>query len=87
MSCVLNIANDGSEDEIIHCFNPKKPCHAGRQQLKSQLSVLDERSRDNLFENITDSDVEDAVDDLMYLTLLMLKMTLTSRIFTVVLFS
>ena len=35
-----------------------------RQQLKSQLSVLDERNRDNPFENITDSDVEDAVDDL-----------------------
>ena len=35
-----------------------------RQQLKSQLSFLDERNRDNPFENITDSDVEDAVDDL-----------------------
>ena len=42
----------------------KEPCHAGRQQLKSQLSVLDERSRDNPFENITISDVENAVDDL-----------------------
>ena len=29
-----------------------------------QLSVLDERNRDNPFENITDSDVGDAVDDL-----------------------
>ena len=38
--------------------------NSGRQQLKSQLSVLDERNRDNPFENITDSDVEDAVDDL-----------------------
>ena len=63
-SCALNLANDGSEDERIHCFKPKEPCHAGRQQLKSQLSVLDERNRDNPFENITDSDVEDAVDDL-----------------------
>ena len=57
-SCALNLANDGSEDERIHCFKPKEPCHAGRQQLKSQLSVLDERNRDN------PSDVEDAVDDL-----------------------
>ena len=63
-SCALNLANDGSEDERINCFKPKEPCHAGRQQLKSQLSVLDERNRDNPFENITDSDVEDAVDDL-----------------------
>ena len=52
------------KDERIHCFKPNEPCHAGRQQLKSQLSVLDERNRDNPFENITDSDVEDAVDDL-----------------------
>ena len=58
-SCALNLANDGSEDERIHCFKPKEPCHAGRQQLKSQLSVLDERNRDNPFENITD-----AVDNL-----------------------
>ena len=63
-SCALNLANDRSEDERIHCFKPKESCHAGRQQLKSQLSVLDERNRDNPFENITDSDVEDAVDDL-----------------------
>ena len=63
-SCALNLANDGSEDEMIHCFKPKEPCHAGRHQLKSQLSVLDERNRDNPFESITDSDVEDAVDDL-----------------------
>ena len=63
-SCALNLVNDGSEDERIHCFKPKEPCHAGRQQLKSQLSVLDERNRDNPFENITDSDVKDAVDDL-----------------------
>ena len=63
-SCALNLANDESEDERIHCFKPKEPCHAGRQQLKSQLSVLDERNRYNPFENITDSDVEEAVDDL-----------------------
>ena len=63
-SCSLNLANDRSEDERIHCFKPTEPCHAGRQQLKSQLSVLDERNRDNPFENITDSDVKDAVDDL-----------------------
>ena len=61
---MCELCNDGSEDERIHCFKPKGPCHAGCQQLKSQLSVLDERNRDNPFENITDSDVEDAVDDL-----------------------
>ena len=35
-----------------------------RQQLKVQLPVLDEGSKDNLFEKITESDVEDAFDDL-----------------------
>ena len=69
---MINIYNTGItaytsrkiKTKRIHCFKPKEPCHAGRQQLKSQLSVLDERNRDNHFENITDSDVEDAVDDL-----------------------
>ena len=61
---VLESPNQLLVDERIYCFKPKEPCHAGRQQLKSQLSVLDERNRDNSFENITDSDVEDAVDDL-----------------------
>ena len=61
---MCELCNDGSEDERIHCFKPKEPCHTGCQQLKSQLSVLDERNGDNPFENITDSDVEDAVDDL-----------------------
>ena len=49
---------------MIHCFKPNQPCHAGCQQLKSQLSVLHEGSRGNPFENITESDVEDVVDDL-----------------------
>ena len=47
-----------------HIVNSSGFLYAGRQQLKSQLSVLDERNRDNPLENITDSDVEDAVDDL-----------------------
>ena len=64
-SCALNIANNVSKnDEIIHLLKPKEPCHAGRWQLKLQLSVLDERSRDNPSENTTDSFVKDAVDDL-----------------------
>ena len=28
-SCALNIAIDGSEDELIHCFNESQPCSAG----------------------------------------------------------
>ena len=64
-SCALNIANNVSKnDEIIHLLKPKEPCHAGRRQLKLQLSVLDERSRDNPSENTTDSFVKGAVDDL-----------------------
>ena len=28
-SCALNIAIDGSEDELIHCFKENQPCSAG----------------------------------------------------------
>ena len=63
-SCALNIASDGSEDDLIHCFEPNQPCHAGCQQVKLQWSVLDEGSRDNPLENMTKSNVDDAVDDL-----------------------
>ena len=41
-SRVVQVMCTESEDERIHCFKPKEPCHAGRQQLKSQLSVLDD---------------------------------------------
>ena len=38
--CDRNLANDGTEDDFIHCLKKGKPCKAGRQKLKSQLSVL-----------------------------------------------
>ena len=45
-SCALNLnTNNGSEDDLIHCFKEKEPCKAGREILKSQLSILTERYR------------------------------------------
>ena len=33
-SCALNIAIDGSKDELIHCFKENQLCSAGLQRLK-----------------------------------------------------
>ena len=37
--CDLNLANDGTEDDFIHCLKKGHPCTAGKQKLNSQLSV------------------------------------------------
>ena len=58
--CGINLKNDGSEDNLIHCFKQKQPCESGAEILKSQLSVLEEPLRSNPFEEITDSDVQKA---------------------------
>ena len=41
-SCAFNLAVDGSQDSEIHCFKKGQPCEVGAEQLKAQLSVLDE---------------------------------------------
>ena len=51
---------NGSEDGLIHCFKEGEPCQNGREQLISQLNVLDEPDRPNPFDLITDSDVDEA---------------------------
>ena len=61
-SCALNLAVDGTEDSMIHCFKKGQPCKAGSDQLQAQLSVLDEPNLPNPFVVITDSDVEEAND-------------------------
>ena len=42
--CGLNLANDGMEDDFIHCLKKGQPCEAGRQKLNSQLSILTDES-------------------------------------------
>ena len=59
-SCGLNLNTNGSEDCLIHCFKEGEPCKNGREQLISQLDVLDEPYRPNPFDLITDSDVDEA---------------------------
>ena len=44
-----------SEDGLIHCFKESEPCQNGREQLISQLDVLDKPDRPNPFDLITDS--------------------------------
>ena len=57
--CDLNLANDGTVDDFIHCLKKGQPCEAGRQKLNSQLSILvDESNVINPFSS--PSDEEDA---------------------------
>ena len=53
--CGLNLANDGTEDDFIHCLKKGQPCKAGRQKLDSQLSILvDESDVVNPFISLSD---------------------------------
>ena len=47
----------------IHCFKEGQPCEAWSEQLQSQLSVLDEPNLPNPFQDITDSDIEEATEE------------------------
>ena len=59
--CGLNLPVDGSNEDKIICFRDGEPCAKGKDTLKCQLSILLEPD-ENLFEMITESDVEDADD-------------------------
>ena len=59
-SCTLNLAVDGSQDSAIHCFKKGQPCEARAEQLKAQLSMLDEPTLPDPFQAITNSDIEEA---------------------------
>ena len=63
-SCALNIAIDGSEDELIHCFKENQPCSAGLQRLKVMADTIDDE-REDPFVSPSDSDVEEeAINEL-----------------------
>ena len=61
--CALNLKNDGSEDNKIHCFKSTQPCSAGASVLEDQTKVVNNTDANemNPFEP-TDSDVEEAND-------------------------
>ena len=61
--CTLNLAFDGSQDSEIHCFNEGQPCEARAEQLKAQLSLLDEPTLPDPFQAITNSDIEEASNE------------------------
>ena len=63
-SCALNIAIDGSEDELIHCFKENQPCTAGLQRLKVMANIIDDERKDP-FVSLSDSDIEqEAINEL-----------------------
>ena len=43
-SSALNLATDGSEDNLNHCFKEGEPCKAREKILQSQLSILTEKN-------------------------------------------
>lgn len=60
-SCGLNLPNDGSKDNEIHCFKEKQPCEKGREILASQLSILTEKDENPFMAAFIDeNDVNDA---------------------------
>ena len=58
-SCGVYIAVDGCEDELIHCFKESQPCKDRAEQLRVLARTIDD-NQENPFENVTDSDVDDA---------------------------
>ena len=61
--CGLNLANDGTEDDFIHCLKKGQPCKASRQKLDSQLSILVHGS-DAVNPHISPFDAEDANEEI-----------------------
>ena len=57
--CGLSLANDGTENDFIHCLIKGQSSKAGRQKLDSQLSILVDKS-DGVNPFISPSDEEDA---------------------------
>ena len=61
--CGLNLANDCTESDFIHCLKKGQPCEAGRQKLTSQLSILADAS-DAVNPFISPYDEEDANEEM-----------------------
>ena len=59
----LNLANDGTEDDFIHCLIKGQPVAAGKLQLNSHLSILVDKS-DAVNPFISPSDEEDANEEI-----------------------
>ena len=57
--CGLNLANDSTGFDFIHCLNKGQPCEDGRKKLNSQLSILVDKS-DAVNPSISPSDEKDA---------------------------
>ena len=63
-ACTLNIAINGSEDELIHCFKENQPCSADLQRLKVMVNTIDDE-REDPFVSLSDTDAEqEAINEL-----------------------
>ena len=61
--CGLNLPNNGSQDDQIHCFKEGKPGEADAAMFKEQLAIMDDPSlKINPFLEISESDIEEAND-------------------------
>ena len=56
---MLQLANDGTEDEFVHCLKKGQPRETGKQKLNSQLLILVDES-DVVSPFISPSDEENA---------------------------
>ena len=61
--CALTVATDGSEDQLIHCLKLNQPRAAAFDRLKGLHNVV-LQERKNPFEGLTQSDEEDAAEDI-----------------------
>ena len=60
-SCALNLKNDGSEDNMIHCFKNGQPCSACATLLQDQVHIINNDDVVNAKPfDVTDSDVDEA---------------------------
>ena len=64
----MNLHNNASQDDQIHCFKEGKPCEAGAAIFKEQQAIMDDPSlKTNPFLEISESDVEEANDTCLFL--------------------
>ena len=50
----------------IHCFKNRQPCSAGAERLKAKSTIMDDQ-REDPFQNVTNSDIEEAIPDVVIL--------------------
>ena len=68
--CSLTAAADGLEDEQIHCFQERQPCHAGLERLKFAKETYLESRENDPFAAIEEALPESSLIDLSNIELI-----------------